>query len=325
MNDQTASAQATSPTFTIVLPTHNRAHLLPRAVTSVLAQTFTNYELLIVDDGSTDETPAVVSNFDDPRIVCLRLEQGRGVSAARNLAIQRAQGQYISFLDDDDEFLPTFLAEMLAAFTVVPPDVGAMFCWVQDIRGDSGAHSIISTRKPILPPDHLSLDRYSLEVLGGKTTLSTSWGFTVRPGLMEAAGMFDESLYSAVDWDIFIRLAQHCKFGVLPKPLVKFYHHGGPRLTDRGSRRVKVHQRILEKYHHNLRQDARLYCDAYCQLATAYYRIPDRTQARRALRNAFRRHPLYLKNWFVLLTELPLAAPLQRWVRRLTKQYRSSA
>lgn len=99
------------PFFSIIIATYNRAELLPRAVESVLAQSFPDWELIVVDDGSTDTTPEVLARYEDRRIVQLRQENG-GQSSATNLGIQTATGQYICYLDDDDRYLPLHLKQL---------------------------------------------------------------------------------------------------------------------------------------------------------------------------------------------------------------------
>jgi glycosyltransferase involved in cell wall biosynthesis len=98
------------PFFSIILPTFNRAHLVARAIESVLAQTFRNFELLMIDDGSRDRTWDVVSNYvrSDPRLR-YHFATNRGLAVARNLGISMASGEYITFLDSDDEYLPEHL------------------------------------------------------------------------------------------------------------------------------------------------------------------------------------------------------------------------
>ena len=93
---------AASPRVSVIVPTYNRAGLLARALQSVLAQSWTDFEVLVVDNGSTDETPSIASTFTDARIRWLRVET-RGASAARNAAISEARGVWVAFLDDDDE------------------------------------------------------------------------------------------------------------------------------------------------------------------------------------------------------------------------------
>jgi glycosyltransferase involved in cell wall biosynthesis len=94
--------------ISVIIPTYNRAGFLKRAVSSVLAQSFREIELIIVDDGSTDETRRVVQSFNDKRLTCY-YQQNKGVSSARNLGISKASGEYIAFLDSDDYWLPTKL------------------------------------------------------------------------------------------------------------------------------------------------------------------------------------------------------------------------
>lgn len=100
--------QQLSPLFSIIIPTYNRAHLLPIAIQSVLDQTVTDWELIVVDDGSTDETKAVVQSFAHEQIKYIYQENGK-ISKARNKGIQHAQGLYLCFLDDDDYFLSKHL------------------------------------------------------------------------------------------------------------------------------------------------------------------------------------------------------------------------
>ena len=106
---------AASPYFSVIIPTYNRAQFLPQAIRSVLAQQMTNWELIIIDDGSTDETPAVAESFrTDPRIRYHR-QTNAELNAARNQGIQLAEGEYLLFLDDDDRFEPDHL-QILYAF-----------------------------------------------------------------------------------------------------------------------------------------------------------------------------------------------------------------
>jgi glycosyltransferase involved in cell wall biosynthesis len=120
--------------FSIIMPTYNRAHLIGKAIESVLAQTFTGWELIVVDDGSTDNTRAVVASYNDPRIHYV-YQQNAERSAARNKGISHARGQYICFLDSDDYYLPDRL-EKLHTFLSKNTDKGALF--ITDMLVDNG-------------------------------------------------------------------------------------------------------------------------------------------------------------------------------------------
>jgi len=102
------------PLVSVVVPSHNRARLLRRTLRSILAQHLTDLEVVLVDDGSTDETPQI-TNGADPRIVVIRNQEPGGVSAARNRGIAAARGEWIAFCDDDDLWSPDKLSRQLMA------------------------------------------------------------------------------------------------------------------------------------------------------------------------------------------------------------------
>ena len=103
--------------ISVVIPTHNRSALLSRTLASALAQRGVEMRVIVVDDGSRDETAAMLARVGDPRLTILRHEQARGVSAARNAGIAAATGEWVAFLDDDDLWSPTKLAEQVSAAT----------------------------------------------------------------------------------------------------------------------------------------------------------------------------------------------------------------
>ena len=108
-----------APLVSVVLPTFNRERLLPRAINSVLNQTYKNLELIIVNDGSTDDTEKVVKGYSDKRIRYYKQELNKGGSAARNVGIKLARGELISFQDSDDEWLPEKLERQVRKFSEV--------------------------------------------------------------------------------------------------------------------------------------------------------------------------------------------------------------
>ena len=101
------------PQVTVIIPAYNRAYVISRSIASVLAQTYPYFEIIVVDDGSVDNTEAVVKSFKDSRIKYIRHEVNKGISAVRNTGINEAAGEYIAFLDSDDEWLPTKLEKQM--------------------------------------------------------------------------------------------------------------------------------------------------------------------------------------------------------------------
>ena len=123
------SKAAANPKVSVVITTYNRAVLLPRAVRSVLAQTFEDYELIIVDDCSTDDTPDVIRTFVDSRIRVVRHAENTGQSAAINTGIRIARGEYIAFPDDDDEWVESKLLRQVRTLDASSPRVGLVYTW----------------------------------------------------------------------------------------------------------------------------------------------------------------------------------------------------
>jgi glycosyltransferase involved in cell wall biosynthesis len=119
------ASQRRSPRVSVIIPTHNRPDRLPRAVASVLNQTFRDVEIVIVDDASADDAAEVVAR-QDPRIRYVRHGSPKGACGARNTGIRLARGEFVGFLDDDDEWLPEKLQRQVRVFEASPSDVGVV-------------------------------------------------------------------------------------------------------------------------------------------------------------------------------------------------------
>src|SRR5581483_6661374 len=179
----------------------NRAHLLPAALRSALGQSFTDFEILVVDDGSTDRTPALRGQFDDPRLRWLRHESARGGGAARNAGIAAARGEYIAFLDDDDE---------------CGADVGAVFTGYRVI--DAASRKVVGRKVPSKSGD-LYPDLLEGNYIGGTSCLMA------KRSCLERLGGFDERLPSFQDYDLWLRMAGEFRFLSIAAPLVNYYAH----------------------------------------------------------------------------------------------------
>ena len=142
-----------SPTFTVVIPAYNARTLIGSAIRSVLAQTRDDFELVVVDDGSQDGTPEVVSGIDDPRLRLVR-QDNTGTAGARNRGIQESSGRLVSFLDNDDLWMPTYLERMGAELDA---DAGAGFAYTDGWGFDDRTRRIMrrsamSGQRPPCPP-----------------------------------------------------------------------------------------------------------------------------------------------------------------------------
>jgi hypothetical protein len=215
-----------TPLVSVVLPTRNRAALLPRAIASVRAQAYPTWEIVLVDDASTDDTPAVVDGLQaelgPDRLRSIRAPQG-GVCAARNHALASAKGSLIAYLDDDNTMHPLWLKVVVWAFAQ-RPDIDVVYggIVVDDLlrvnRRDAGA----------LPSYHLAtFDRGRL----ASTNLADMGAIAHRPGLPE--GRFDETLREMGDWDLLVRLTREKAPLVLPA-IACFYHTDSPNRLSGG-------------------------------------------------------------------------------------------
>jgi glycosyltransferase involved in cell wall biosynthesis len=184
-----------TPIFSVVIPVYNRAHLLEETLRSVLLQSEQDFEIVVVDDGSTDDPKAVVEALGDPRIIFLRRPNGGG-GAARNTGIDAARGRFIAFLDSDDRYLPHHLADMRALLEG-SPGIGAYARFIVD-RGDG--------RTLVKPPRAIAEGEDMAEyLLCDRGFLATST-ITVTAGLARQI-RFHENLPAAEDTDFAIRAA----------------------------------------------------------------------------------------------------------------------
>ena len=231
-----------SPKVSVILPTYNRAALLPRAVNSVLAQTYQDLELLIVDDCSGDDTPAVIAGFADPRIRSFRQGANRGASAARNLGIGEARGGYLAFLDDDDEFTPDSLAVRVAALESAPPEVALVYGWNDTIDDATGDRQ---------PANRLTLeDAEAFEYALMPSTVAPPSAFLVRTSAARDVGGFDERLTTGEDGHFVCCILSKYRIRALPMVIdLSHGNHGAARMSDRQAWNVENHLTVhIERF-----------------------------------------------------------------------------
>jgi glycosyltransferase involved in cell wall biosynthesis len=203
-----------APRVSVILPTFNRAHLLDRAARSVLAQTWSDFELVIVDDASSDDTPAVVAALADPRVVSIRLESNRGAAAARNAGIAVARGELLAFLDSDDEWKAEKLERQVAALDAASDRAALCVCSLDVHRGRESFAMV-------WPDDECDGERALARILGGTGYATPTW--LVRHGAIADAGGFDESLPRLQDYELTIRIAERWHIVTMSEKLVTMH------------------------------------------------------------------------------------------------------
>jgi glycosyltransferase involved in cell wall biosynthesis len=211
----------TVPRVSVILPVYNGAAFVAEAVDSVLAQTLTDWELIVVDDGSTDQTPAILARYTDPRITVAH-QANQGAAAARNAALERATGCYVGFLDADDLYLPDGL-QLLTRFLERHAEYDVVFSDGTIFDADGKPLQTLSELRPriytgdILEPLVLSADVITFPVC----TL------TRRSAIEANAIRFDPALRTSEDWDFWIQLAGHVHFGYLDARTCWYRVHAG--------------------------------------------------------------------------------------------------
>jgi glycosyltransferase involved in cell wall biosynthesis len=198
------------PLVTAIIATYKRAALVPRAIESVRNQTYTNLEIIVVDDGSPDDTESVVRAIPDERIRYIRHQKNKGLPAGRNTGIRAAKGEYVAFLDDDDEWRADKIERQLRSIR----NYDAVLCGVL----------VDNWRLSIHPHSTISLDDLR------KGSFEPS-GMMVRAALIKKL-LFDETLRQGEDWDAFIRIAQHGTIGYDPEPMLLYSDGGHARMTN---------------------------------------------------------------------------------------------
>lgn len=201
------------PLVTVVIPTFNRASIVGRAIRSVLGQTFTDWELLVVDDASTDDTERVVRSFQDRRIRYIRHDRNRRVSAARNTGIRSAQGEFVSFLDDDDEWLPEKLAMEVEVFRNSEPEVGLVYTG-KTVFDEHGR--VLQVRMP-------TLSGWVYDAMLDRHFIGSPSRVTVRKQVLDRVAGFDETFTNCQDYDLWLRVAKVSMIAGVPCCLVKRY------------------------------------------------------------------------------------------------------
>lgn len=221
------------PLITVVLTTHNRCHLLPRAINSVLNGAYDNFELIIVDDASSDGTSELISQLKDPRIQYARLPDNSGALSARNRGFDMSQGDYVTTLDDDDELLPDALGTVVEEFEKTKPE-GNEVIWFDCRDAESGQKS---GTMPI-PAGKISFEEYVCGRIHGDFWITFS-----RNALR--GNRFNEQL-KAHESLLWLRIHRTHKARYVPKVLcLKYREHGGARLCDLDVRLKQLNQTTL--------------------------------------------------------------------------------
>lgn len=231
------------PKVSVIIPTYNRAGYIVETLRSVFAQTFTDYEVIVVDDGSTDDTADVLKPFLD-RITYIRKENG-GQGSARNAGIRLAKGEYIAFLDSDDLWLPEKL-DVQVKYLDEHPEMVLVFTDAVIFFEDAGSHKKMGEIR--FSGRDVSFERlFRMNFIPNLTTM-------VRKSCFDLVGLFNESrdLIGGEDYEMWLRIAMRFSLAHIPKITASYRHHDnnvvGTDLEKNYSMHLRVIQSILKRY-----------------------------------------------------------------------------
>jgi O-antigen/teichoic acid export membrane protein/glycosyltransferase involved in cell wall biosynthesis len=225
-----------NPAVSVIVTTYNYGHYLAEALTSVQCQTFTDWELIVIDDGSCDDTPTIVERFlADPRVRYHRIEHA-GPSAARNLGLRLARAPLVAFLDADDLWLREKLERQVALFEA-DPTLGVVY----------SRRLLIDEQGRELVFREAELQRGQVLEAMFRNNFVCFSSAMVRRSVFEVVGSFDEKLPLAVDYDLWLRVARRYRFDYVDKPLVK-YRTGHANLSRRAEERLLTALGIMDRF-----------------------------------------------------------------------------
>lgn len=210
----------TDPRVSIVVPVYNAERTLAATLRSVWAQTCGDFELLVVNDGSTDGTAALLAGQSDPRLRVIS-HRNAGVSASRNRGVAEARGEFVAFLDGDDLWTPDKLQAQVAALQGAP-DAALVYSWT-DLIDEAG--------RVIQRGSHVVANGRVYPLLASRNFLDCGSTPLIRRSALIEAGPFDETLKGGEDWDLWLRLATRHAFVCLPVVQVQYRVHGSSAVS----------------------------------------------------------------------------------------------
>ena len=284
--------QEGQPLFSIVICTFQRPHLVSRAVRSALAQEHDRFEVIVVDDGTTTgDVKAVLAEFRDPRLRLFRNEENRGLALSTNRGIENARGEFVVFLDDDDELCTGFLEHTERHLRSSRDG----FCWC-GITEFSPEGEVIRQRLDKIEAQDLPSRQMIAALIG------SGFGLTVRRECLRATGGYDPELSTCTDVDLFLRLVQGpWSWSCVPWHLVNV-HRQTERLTLQRATNGKSLLYIVEKHRQFLDSHPRLRSVLYWEMGTLLADAGQRRHVREIFSRYLLKAPADRRGWTLLLS-----------------------
>jgi glycosyltransferase involved in cell wall biosynthesis len=270
------------PVVSVILPTFNRSSTLGRAIKSVLVQSYKDFELIVVDDGSIDNTEDMVKTLMlcDSRIRYLRLQTNNGLCRARNTGIRAASGTYMAFQDSDDEWLQGKLSKQMEIMQELPDKVGIVYCFMYRVQRD-GSKKIFNSIQ--FMPDDPDLYRKGLMYAFHGIPMQAC---LIRKSVFDKCGYFDEHLKVLEDTEFLMRTSENYDFFCITEPMANYYD-SADGLTKNKSEFLKSSIYIFNKYYNDIKKDNLVLAAQHIRLNKQFKKVGLKWKAKKHKIKAF--------------------------------------
>jgi glycosyltransferase involved in cell wall biosynthesis len=304
-----------TPMVSVIIPTFGRLNLLRRAIRSVFSQSYQNFEIIIVDDGPMNNYKSLFNEFCDKRLQYFNRRRKGGVASARNFGIKVSSGEFIAFLDDDDEWLPSKLEKQVALLQKNNNRVGIVHtnCYI-----DNGQELLVFHRRYLLDQSFEKLLEH--DFIANSTCL-------IRRECFDVVGYFDEKIPYAEDWEFFIRASRRCNFAYIHQPLAILHwkNEDSERLSDDLQKTARGHEYLVFKHWQEYEKYPKILARQLCIIGMKMDSIGERKLAQWCLSKAFTVFPICFPSalffYTQIITSKRLRSKLPAKLRALSKTF----
>lgn len=273
----------------VVIPTYKRRlEVISRAINSVLNQTYKNLEIFVIDDSPADfigskEIKEFLFSLRDKRIKYIRHSDNMGANVARNTGIKAATGEFIAFLDDDDEWLPDKIEKQLKQFNDIR--TGMVYCPYYVIK--AGRKRV---RKTSLYKGNIYKKLLARNFIGSTSCI------VIKKECILDVGMFDENLPASQDYDLYLRVARKYHINFVDSPLMLYHEHENERITKNPYKKLEARKYIYKKYQNSISKDPKIMSSKNLQIAQSYVEVGNFKLAKEHWLYALKQYPFPTKS-----------------------------
>lgn len=283
----------TKPLVSVIIPTYNRAFCLADAIKSVLGQTYSNIEIIVIDGPSTDDTEKVINKLGEKKVTYMQEGKAKGAGAARNTGIKAAHGDYIAFQDSDNIWLSDKLEKQMKMLLVSPKEVGMIYTGYKKIHNDV-YKGYYPQRRIVNKAGFILSELLRENFIGCQTVL-------IKKECFDQIGVFDEQLPTTEDWDLFLRISKCYKILCIDEPLALSYIQADSISIDL-KKMITAFKLILNNHINEYSKDKKLLAEYYFNnIATILCENNQHGEGRSYILKAIKLNPLNVKYYLVLI------------------------